>query len=281
MSSPAGGLPPDGTSWISCRPGFFLPVRILSRVFRGKFLAMLRNAFDQGRLSFYGRLSGLADSRKFQRRLVASAEPTGLCTPSLRSVALRKCSKYLARYTHRVAITNQRLIALEDGRVRFRWKDYAHGGREKTMTLDASEFLCRFLLHVLPSGFVWIPSLRFPVDRLRKRKGGRLPGRVKATRPPNARRPALCRASCERCGAGLDHRLPLGAEKGRMLVVDTCCRPDWPRAWSSLGGIPCWILRREDPKSETQTACEHNHFSLWEADSPSDSQDQALFRLPR
>ena len=167
---PGGGLSPNGSRWIACRPGFFLPVRILSRVFRGKFLAMLRNAFDRGRLTFHGGLSGLAEPREFQRRLTASARTDWVVYAKPPFGGPAQVLKYLARYTHRVAITNRRLLALEDDKVRFRWKDYAHGGREKTMTLDASEFLRRFLLHVLPSGFVRIRHYGFLSNRLRHEK---------------------------------------------------------------------------------------------------------------
>jgi len=124
---PGGGISADGARWVACKSRYFLPVRVLSAVFRGKFLALIRGAFKQGKLAFRGRLSPLADPSEFQRVLAASARvkwnvyakrPTGGSTQVL---------KYLARYTHRVAISNQRLIALEDGKVRFRWKDYAHG----------------------------------------------------------------------------------------------------------------------------------------------------------
>jgi hypothetical protein len=167
---PGGGLSPDGSRWIACRPGFFLPVRILSRVFRGKFLSMLRNAFDQGRLSFHGKLSELSDPCPFQRRLAASVRTDWVVYAKPPFGGPAQVLKYLARYTHRAAITNRRLIALEGDKVRFLWKDYAHGGIEKTMTLDASEFLRRFLLHVLPSGFVRIRHYGFLSNRLRHEK---------------------------------------------------------------------------------------------------------------
>jgi hypothetical protein len=117
---PGGGLSPDGSSWISCHPGFFLPVRVLSRVFRGKFLAMLRNAFDRGCLSFHGRLSGLAVPCKFERRLKSSARTDWVVYAKPPFGGPAQVLKYLARYTHRVAITNRRLVALADGKVRFR-----------------------------------------------------------------------------------------------------------------------------------------------------------------
>ncbi len=217
---PGGGLSPDGSSWISCHPGFFLPVRILSRVFRGKFLAMLRNAFDRGRLSFHGKLSGLAESRKFQRRLAASARTDWVVYAKPPFGGPAQVLKYLARYTHRVAITNRRLVALEDGKVRFRWKDYACSGRAKTMTLDASEFLRRFLLHVLPSGFVRIRHFGFLSNRLRHEKvaacrallvkdsAPECPLATPAVEPVVSDTEPARTTACPRCG------------KGRMLVVD-------------------------------------------------------------
>jgi hypothetical protein len=150
---PGGGISPDGTRWVASPPNFFLPVRVLSRVFRGKFLAGLRRAWRGGELSFHGSLAGLRDDREFQR-LVDRAyrrEWVVYAKPPFGGAEL--VLKYLARYTHRVAISNSRLVSMHDGRVAFRWKDYARGGRCATMTLLAVEFLRRFLLHVLPAGF--------------------------------------------------------------------------------------------------------------------------------
>jgi len=167
---PGGGLSPDGSRWVACPPGFFLPVRVLSRVFRGKFLALLRHAFDQGKLSFHGKLKMLADASAFQRRLTASAQTEWVVYAKPPFGGTERVLKYLARYTHRVAISNRRLIALEDGAVKFHWKDYAHGGGQKTMTLKATEFIRRFLLHVLPSGFVRIRHYGFLANRVRQEK---------------------------------------------------------------------------------------------------------------
>ena len=167
---PGGGLAPDGSRWISCRPGFFLPVRVLSRVFRGKFLAMLGNAFERGRLSFHGKLEVLADASEFQRRLTASAQTEWVVYAKPPFGGPEQVLKYLAGYTHRVAISNRRLVALEDGEVKFHWKDYAHGGGQKTMTLKATEFIRRFLLHVLPSGFVRIRHYGFLANRVCREK---------------------------------------------------------------------------------------------------------------
>ena len=167
---PGGGLAPDGSRWVACPPGFFLPVRVLSRVFRGKFLALLRHAFDQGKLSFHGKLRVLADAGAFQRRLTASAQTEWVVYAKPPFGGAEQVLKYLARYTHRVAISNRRLVALEDGAVKFHWKDYAHGGGQKTMTLKATEFIRRFLLHVLPSGFVRIRHYGFLANRVCREK---------------------------------------------------------------------------------------------------------------
>jgi hypothetical protein len=167
---PGGGPSPDGSRWIACPPGFFLPVRVLSRVFRGKFLALLRNAFDQGKLSFRGKLRVLADAGEFQRRLTASAQTEWVVYAKPPFGGPEQVLKYLARYTHRVAISNRRLVAMEDGEVKFHGKDYAHGGGQKTMTLKATEFIRRFLLHILPAGFVRIRHYGFLANRVCREK---------------------------------------------------------------------------------------------------------------
>jgi hypothetical protein len=167
---PGGGLSPDGARWIACRPGFFLPVRVLSRLFRGKFLALLRGAFDQGRLSFHGKLAALADPGEFRRRLAASAKTEWVVYSKPPFGGPEQVLKYLARYTHRVAISNHRLVALEGDEVEFLWKDYAHEGEQKTMSLTAIEFLRRFLLHILPAGFVRIRHYGFLANRVCREK---------------------------------------------------------------------------------------------------------------
>ena len=167
---PGGGLSRDGTRWIACRPGFFLPVRVLSRLFRGKFLHHLRSAFERGDLDFHGQLAALADRAAFRSLLSAvfakkwrvyAKPPFG--RPEL-------VLRYLARYTHRVAISNARLIALHDGQVTFSWKDYRQQGRSRQMTLSAVQFLRRFLLHLLPKGFVRVRTYGFLANRHRAAK---------------------------------------------------------------------------------------------------------------
>jgi len=170
---PGGGIAPDGSCWISCTKGrkhFFLPVKVLSRVFRGKFLDLLRRAFKRGELSFYGKLEGLGDPQAFERWLRTSYKTDWVVYVKPPFGGPVHVLKYLARYTHRVAISNRRLIDIENGRVRFRWKDYADGRIQKIMTLDAKEFIRRFLLHVLPKGFVRIRHYGFLANRHRKEK---------------------------------------------------------------------------------------------------------------
>jgi hypothetical protein len=148
-----GGLSPDGTRWIACRPGFFLPVRVLSRLSRRRFLTALQAAFDAGSLRLVGTLASLAERPAFVRHL-AQARATEWVVYAKRPFAgPRQVLDYVGRYTHRVAISNHRLIDMVDDQVRFRWKDYRAEAQPKTMALAATEFLRRFLLHVLPPGF--------------------------------------------------------------------------------------------------------------------------------
>jgi hypothetical protein len=164
---PAGGLAPDGSRWIASSNRFFLPGGALSRVFRGKFTAGLQQLFQQHKLQFHGSLRSLAEPccfRGFLRRLfhenwvVYAKPPFG---------GPEHVLHYLARYTHRVAISNHRLVAFQNDRVSFRWKDYAHGAKQKIMTVSADEFLRRFLIHVLPRGLVRIRHFGLFANRKR------------------------------------------------------------------------------------------------------------------
>lgn len=152
---PGGGLSEDRTCWVSSRPDFFLPVRVLSRVFRGKFLEGLREAFADGRLRLTGRCPD-GEAVEFERLISAALRTDWVVYAKPPFGGPEVVLKYLARYTHRVAISDSRLLDFEDGVVSFRYKDYAHDDRERVMRLPASEFVRRFLLHVLPAGFVRI-----------------------------------------------------------------------------------------------------------------------------
>ncbi len=152
---PGGGLSSDGERWVSCRPGFFLPVRVLSRLFRRLFLEKLLAAHEAGHLHFFGNHRPLADARAFAVYLSPWRKAEWVVYAKPPFAGPDAVLTYLSRYTHRIAISNSRLIALDGNRVTFKWKDYRAKGREryKTMTLDAHEFIRRFLIHVLPNGF--------------------------------------------------------------------------------------------------------------------------------
>jgi hypothetical protein len=164
---PAGGLSLDHTHWVKSRDRFFLPIKVLRRVFRGKFVAGLQQAFQEGQLNFHGDLTCLAQPKTFATWLrplfrkdwvVYSKPPFG---------GPEYVLQYLGRYTHRVAISNHRLVSFAGGTVTFRWRDSAHNNEQKLLTLSLDEFLRRFLLHVLPKGFVRIRNFGFLANRRR------------------------------------------------------------------------------------------------------------------
>jgi hypothetical protein len=165
---PGGGIAPDRCRWISCRRRFLFPVKVLSRLFRAKFVAFLKTAFRDGELDFYGELKSLGEKRKFVEWLTRLAGTEWVVYAKPPFGGPRQVLKYLARYTHRVAISNQRLISLQNGRVTFRWKNYARASEPATMTLKAEEFIRRFLLHVLPKGFVKVRHFGFLANRGRR-----------------------------------------------------------------------------------------------------------------
>ena len=167
---PGGGIGLDGERWVSCRDGFFLPVRVLSRLFRGKFTAQLQRAWEHQQLGFHGSLRDLDHPQRWKAWLQPLRDKDWVVYAKPPFGGPQQVLKYLARYTHRVAISNHRLVAVEDAKVTFRWKDYAHGYRQRTMSLDAVEFLRRFLLHVLPKGFVRVRYYGFLANRHRAEK---------------------------------------------------------------------------------------------------------------
>jgi hypothetical protein len=165
---PSGGLSPDHQRWIHPRYPFFLPVKVLSRVFRGKFVAGLKRAFHQGKLVFPGSLQPLATEKAFRAFLRPLFRQDWIVYAKRPFGGPEHVLHYLARYTHRVAISNHRLLSVADGKVTFRWKDYAHGSKQRKMTVTAEEFLRRFMLHVLPRRFVRIRFSGFLANRRRK-----------------------------------------------------------------------------------------------------------------
>lgn len=167
---PGGGISPDGARWIGCRAGFFLPVRVLSRLFRRLFLDALHKAYDTGSLQFFSTLEALRDKAAFAAYLSATRQAEWVVYAKAPFGGPAQVLRYLGRYTHRVAISNNRLLRLEDGRVSFLWKDYKHDSAKQVMTLAADEFIRRFLLHVLPAGFQHMRSYGFLANRYRDAK---------------------------------------------------------------------------------------------------------------
>lgn len=213
---PGGGLAPDRSRWITCPAGFFLSVNVLSRVFRGKFIDLLKHARRRGKLVFQGDLAELADDDAFNGYLTASCRENWVVYSKPPFGGPKQVLKYLARYTHRVAISNGRLVSLEGGKVTFRWKDYADHSRTKLMTLDAVEFIRRFLLHVVPTGFVRIRHCGILANRVREANLARC--RELLAVPP---RDAVAAAD----GDGDDaHRCDV-CGKGVMVIIEKFDRP--------------------------------------------------------
>jgi hypothetical protein len=172
---PGGGLSPDGKRWVSCKPGFFLSVRVLSRLFRRRFLQALEEAHRTGKLQFFGDSAGLADPKAFARWLAPLRKIEWVVYAKRPFAGPEAVLAYLSRYTHRVAIANSRLLAMDERGVTFRWKDYRDKSdpdkpRHKTMTLTSDEFMRRFLLHVLPGGFHRIRHFGLIANNGRKEK---------------------------------------------------------------------------------------------------------------
>lgn len=166
---PAGGISPDHAKWIRPRHPFFLPVKVLSRVFRGKFVSGLKRAFREQRLEFPGQLQPLSGKDNFNKMLRMLFRRDWVVYAKPPFGGPEYVLHYLARYTHRVAISNHRIVNFTDGNVTFRWKDYSGRGKSRLMTISAEEFLRRFLLHTLPRGFVRIRFYGFLANRRRKK----------------------------------------------------------------------------------------------------------------
>jgi len=167
---PGGGLSPDGQRWIACGPRFFLPVRVLSSLFRRLFLESLQKAYDAGKLQFFAALESFRERNAFCQLLARVKAYKWVVYAKRPFAGPEQVLDYVGRYTHRVAISNNRLLDIENGQVRFQWKDYRHGDQSKTMTLSADEFIRRFLLHVLPDGFQRIRYYGFLGNRYRRDK---------------------------------------------------------------------------------------------------------------
>ena len=208
---PGGGLSPDGTRWVKCRAGFLLPVRLLSRLYRGKFLAYLAEAACAGDLRFAGATAALADPSAFAAFLAEQRRKEWVVYAKPPFGSPEQVLKYLARYTHRVAISDRRILGIEDDAVTFRYRDNARGGHH-VMTLDGVEFLRRFLLHVLPTGFVRIRYFGLFANRCRAENLARCrtllaaePGAIAPTASSVPAGPTTAdddRDRCPSCGVG-------------------------------------------------------------------------------
>lgn len=225
---PGGGLSLDGTSWITCRPGFFLPVKVLSRLFRRLFLEGLERLYNSGKLTFFGSLSELADPDAFKAHLVPLRKSEWVVYAKPPFGGPKAVLAYLSRYTHRVAISNHRLISIDADTVAFKWKDYRikRGERMKIMRLPTSEFIRRFLIHVLPSGFHRLRHTGFLANGIRrdriktirhllhaKSAANKMPVETASNEPDNPD----THQTCPECG-------------GAIIIVETFARGQTPKS---------------------------------------------------
>jgi Putative transposase len=215
-----GGLSSDADRWVACRRGFFLPVRVLSRLFRRRFLEELAKAHRTGQLHFFGEYAALAEASAFADWLAALRKPEWVVYAKRPFAGPAAVLAYLSRYTHRVAISNRRLIGFDERGVSFRWKDYRAKGKMfyKTMTLSAQEFMRRFLLHVLPSGFHRIRHYGLIANAGRKGNLARarellhvVPEATKPQQPDEPTDTVQPMFVCQDCGAA-------------MLIIETFAR---------------------------------------------------------
>jgi len=220
---PAGGLAPDGARWVPCRPHFFLPVRVLSRRFRRLYLAGLEQLYGQGQLSWAGRCRARAEPPSWQRFLAALHAKEWVVYAKEPLQDARHVLTYLARSTHRVAISNHRLVALENGQVTFRYKDYQRGHRLRTLTLDAVEFLRRLMLHVPPRGFHRMRHFGFLAHRVRQEKLAQCRALLGQATRPLARGEIMDREAPKVPSGEPGAQCPV-CQHGRMQLVQTLYR---------------------------------------------------------
>jgi len=206
---PGGGLTPDGR-WRACRPGFFLSVRVLSRLYRRLFLERLLSAFNAGALNFFGDLATLADPTAFAAYLQPLRRTEWVVYCKRPFGGPQQVIDYLGRYTHRVAIANSRLVEINDGKIRFRWKDYRQPDKPKVMALDADEFIRRFLLHVVPDGFRRIRHSGFLANAHRTARLATIRSLLAIPAPVVDTPPS-------------DYRIRYALLTGRSLDVCSCC----------------------------------------------------------
>jgi Putative transposase/Transposase zinc-binding domain len=232
---PAGGLAPDGTQWIPCRPHFFLPVRVLSRRFRRLYLAGLERLYRQDQLTLAGRYRALAEPALWHQFLTEVRDKEWVVYAKEPLPEPQHVLQYLARSTHRVAISNHRLVALKDGQVTFRYKDYQHGHRLRTLTLDAVEFLRRLMLHVPPHGFHRMRHFGFLANRVRQEKLAQCRVLLGHATRLHTRAAAVVLKTSEVAGGEPGSVCPV-CQHGRMHLVQTLYRQ--PAAWDPSVPMP-------------------------------------------
>jgi hypothetical protein len=227
MIVPGGGLSADGSKWVAGKPGFFLPVRVLSKLFRRLMLEKLAAAHAVGRLTFFGEHAGLRDPKALAAHLAPLRRQNWFVYAKPPFAGPQAVLAYLARYTHRVAISNRRLVALDADGVTFRYKDYRRNAQERyrTMTLAPNEFIRRFLLHVLPKGFHRIRHYGLLASAARRANIARVRELLAAPEPPTLPDPTTKATAT----APTDHRPPCPSCGGRMIVVETFARGGGPR----------------------------------------------------
>jgi hypothetical protein len=224
---PGGGISPDGQRWISCRPGFFLPVRVLSRLFRRLFLEQLSAAYHAGQLQFFGNQAALADPKAFKDHLAPLRRAEWVVYAKRPFGGPEAVLAYLSRYTHRVAIANSRLVAFNDAEVTFKWKDYRakEHQRGKLMTLAVDEFIRRFLIHVLPGGFHRIRHYGLFANGGRAENIARARQLLHVPQPPQKPDDT----DCADAGEVQPSAFPCPCCGGRMIVIETFGRGCTPR----------------------------------------------------
>jgi len=232
---PAGGLAPDGTQWIPCRPHFFLPVRVLSRRFRRLYLAGLEHLYGQGPLTLTGRCRELAEPAPWYQFLADVRDKEWVVYAKEPLPEPQHVLTYLARYTHRVAISNHRLMALENGQVTFRYKDYQRGHRLRTLTLEAVEFLRRLMLHVPPHGFHRMRHFGFLANRVRQEKLAQCRTLLGHVTRLHAQEAAVDLKMSEVSGGEPGSVCPV-CQHGRMQLVQTLYRQ--PAVWDLAVPMP-------------------------------------------
>jgi hypothetical protein len=235
---PGGGLSPDHKTWKCCRPGFFLPVRVLSRLFRAKFLHYLKQAFDQGKLQFFSDIQLLAAPEAFHQLLNRSRKQEWVVYAKPPFGGPAQVLDYLGRYTHRVAISNHRLIAFQEGKVSFQWKDRKKHDRKRTMTLDSDEFIRRFLIHILPHGFAKIRYFGFLANSHRSIRLSLCRLSLNAA-PPETDPKAADRKTVYQAVTGKPVDICPSCHEGRMHIIQIV-QPFWQQRISNphkRGGI--------------------------------------------